>query len=102
MFRHKQREREGVVRSYLGGLLAGLLISAPIAAWLSPRSGAATREQIVQRGVILRRKASDTVRKPIEQVQEKIEDLRGESVEESLAEGRSLAAQRAPITTLPQ
>jgi len=80
--------------SFIGGLILGLLVSAPVAAWMSPRSGSDLRkgvtEGITQRGMIIRR----TLRKPVEKVQEQLEQLRGDSVDEALEEGRAIAAQR--------
>lgn len=123
----KRSKDDGLVLSFISGLIAGLAISAPVAAWLSPRRGDETRAEIRQRGLIIRRKAGTTVRKPIEQVQSQIgqlseqvgervdqlqervgervdkiqeqvgslqERVKGESVEDSLTEGRAIAAQK--------
>lgn len=88
--------------SFINGLLLGFLVSAPIAAWLSPRSGPQTRATIRQKGVLIRRRAGETLRKPLEQVQERVENLRGDSVEDSIAEGKAIAAQkRAEKTNTP-
>jgi gas vesicle protein len=116
----KRSGEDGLVLSFIGGLLAGALVSAPIAAWLSPRRGAETRDEIRQRGVIIRRKAGSAVRKPIDQIGDTVEQIqgtvseavdkvqdqvsgavekvqdrvKGESVEDSLEEGRMIAAQK--------
>lgn len=116
----KRSGDDGLVLSFLGGLIAGVLVSAPVAAWLSPRRGADTREGIRQRGVIIRRRTGAAVRKPIEQAQaqigqlqeqvgdtvgkiqdqvsgavDKVQDrVKGESVEDSLEEGKAIAAQK--------
>jgi len=95
----RRRDQGGETSSFIGGLILGLIISAPIAAWMSPRSGSETRSEIRQQGVIIRRKTQQAVRKPIEQIQEQIDQLqakagqiKGESVEDALREGRSIAA----------
>lgn len=95
----RKSDQGGEMLNFIGGLLFGFIISAPIVAWLSPRSGSETRREIRQQGIIIRRKAQQAVRKPIEQVQEQIEQLqakagqlKGESIEEALQEGRSIAA----------
>lgn len=82
--------------SFVSGLIAGFIISAPVAAWLSPRSGPERREMITQRGVIVRRKVADSLRKPVEQVQEQLEQLKGISVEDALAEGKAIASRYVP------
>jgi gas vesicle protein len=78
--------------SFIGGLILGFIISAPVAAWLSPRSGEETRSEIRQRGVVIRRRAEETLRKPLEQVQERVEQLKGEAIEDAMQEGKSIAA----------
>ncbi|WP_119066842.1 YtxH domain-containing protein [Aggregatilinea lenta] len=123
----KRSGDDGLVLSFIGGLIAGALVSAPVAAWLSPRRGADTRDEIRQRGIIIRRKAVTAVRKPIElagdtagklqdqvsgavdkvqdqvsgavdKVQDQIGELqdrvKGESIEDSLEEGKAIAAQK--------
>lgn len=82
--------------SFVSGLIAGLIISAPVAAWLSPRSGAERRRTITQQGLIIRRKVADSLRKPVEQVQEQLEQLKGISVEDALAEGKAIASRYVP------
>lgn len=79
--------------SFVTGLLVGFVVSAPVVAWLSPRSGPERRSALNQQTTIIRRKVADTLRKPVEQVQEQIENLKGDSVADSLAEGRAIAAQ---------
>jgi len=91
MARNKQQS-EGETFSFISGLLLGIIIGAPIAAWMSPRSGEETRQEISQRGMIIRRRIGETIRKPIEQVQGQ---LRGDSVQEALDEGKSIAARRS-------
>ncbi len=88
------RRDTGETFGFVAGLMAGFLLSAPIAAWLAPRSGAQVRETITQRGMIIRRRVGGTVRRPVEQVQQQIASMRGESIEDALDEGRALAAQR--------
>lgn len=87
------RSGEGIM-SFVGGLMVGFIVSAPVVAWLAPRSGPETREAITQQGVIIRRKVVETLRKPVEQVQEQLDQLRGDSVESALAEGKAIAAQQ--------
>ncbi len=84
---------EGDTTSFVTGLLVGLVVSAPVVAWLSPRSGPERRSALTQQTTIIRRKVADTLRKPVEQAQEQIEKLKGDSVEDALAEGRAIAAQ---------
>jgi gas vesicle protein len=69
------QQRNTEITSYISGLILGLLVSAPIAAWLSPHSGQETRQEIRQQGFIIRRKVGQTVRKPIEAVQEGAEQI---------------------------
>ena len=80
---------DGETFSFIGGLVLGLVVSAPIVAWLSPRSGEETRQSITQRGMIIRRRVSETIRKPIQQVQDQ---LKGDSLQEALEEGKTIAA----------
>jgi gas vesicle protein len=75
--------------SFVTGLIFGLVISAPVAAWLSPRSGEEMRQSITQRGVIIRRRVGDTIRRPVQQVQDQ---LKGDSLQEALEEGKTIAA----------
>ncbi len=84
----------GETFGFVAGLMAGFVLSAPIAAWLAPHSGTEVRRTITQQGLIIRRRVGDTVRRPVEQVQQHIAELRGESIEDALEEGRALAAQR--------
>jgi gas vesicle protein len=92
MAQHKSGGGESF--SFITGLIAGFIISAPIAAWLSPRSGEETRQTITQRGTIIRRRMTQTLRQPVELVQSQIEQLKGDSVDEALEEGKSIAVQR--------
>jgi gas vesicle protein len=86
----------GEAFSFIGGLILGFIVSAPVAAWLSPRSGEETRQGITQRGIIIRRRVGQTIRKPLTQVQEQ---LKGDSVQEALEEGRTIAARLQAKTT---
>jgi gas vesicle protein len=88
MAQHQNR-RGAEAFSFIGGLILGFIVSAPVAAWLSPRSGEETRHEITQRGLIIRRRVGQTIRRPLEQVQEQ---LRGDSVQEALEEGKAIAA----------
>jgi gas vesicle protein len=104
---HNERNG-GEAMTYIAGLILGAIISVPIAAWLSPRSGEQTRREIRQRGYIIRRKATQAVQQvghlpgqaaqqvgqQIEQVGEKVGLRKGDSIEEALEEGRMIAAQR--------
>jgi gas vesicle protein len=83
----------GEAFSFVTGLIMGFIVSAPVAAWLSPRRGSETRRGIVQRGTIIRHRVGETLRKPVEQAQEQLEHLKGDSVEDALEEGRAIAAQ---------
>lgn len=89
----------GETTSFVAGLIAGLLIATPLAVWLSPQSGPATRQAIRQRGLVIRRQAGAIARKPLEQVQQQIEHIKGDSIQEALAEGKSIAALRAGLPT---
>ncbi|MCZ7538476.1 MAG: hypothetical protein M5U29_00825 [Anaerolineae bacterium] len=82
---------------FVAGLIVGFVISAPLVAWLSPRSGEETRQAIVQRGLLIRRRVGETVRGPLEQVQQQLEQIKGESLEDALAEGKTIAARRWPL-----
>lgn len=85
---------EGETLSFITGLMVGFLVSAPLAAWLSPHSGPEIRHTIVQRGLIVRRQVEQTLRKPIARVQEQLEQFKSDSVATALDEGKSIAAQR--------
>jgi gas vesicle protein len=80
---------DGETFSFFSGLIVGLVVSVPVAAWLSPRSGEEARHGIVQRGMIIRRRVGETMRKPIQQVQDQ---LKGDSLQEALDEGKTIAA----------
>ncbi|MBN1680848.1 MAG: YtxH domain-containing protein [Anaerolineae bacterium] len=84
----------GETFSFITGLIMGFIVSAPVAAWLSPRSGQETRETIRQQGVVIRRRAADVILKPVAQVQDAVVGRRTESVAESLDEGRAIAARK--------
>jgi gas vesicle protein len=89
----ERRKGDGEAFSFIGGLIVGFIVSAPVAAWLSPRAGGETRRTIVQQGVIIRRRVGDTLRRPVELAQEQLEQLKRESVEAALGEGKTIAAQ---------
>jgi gas vesicle protein len=74
--------------------MVGFIVSVPVAAWMSPRSGSELRRTVVQRGLIVRRQVGQSIRKPLERVQDQIEQLRSDSVETSLDEGKSIAARQ--------
>lgn len=82
--------------SFITGLIAGFIISAPVAAWLSPRSGEETRHAITQQGMIIRRQVGHTLRQPVDLIQSQLEQFKGDSVQDALEEGKSIAAQRQP------
>ena len=91
-------ERQGVgAVEFVAGLIVGFAVSAPLVAWLSPRSGAERREAVVQRGLLIRRHVGETVRGPLEQVQQQLEQIKGESLEDALEEGKAIAAWRWPL-----
>ena len=92
-----ERQGSGTVE-FVAGLIVGFVVSAPVVAWLSPRSGEETRQAIVQQGLLIRRRVGETVRRPLEQVQQQLEQIKGESVSSALAEGRAIAAQRLDLT----
>lgn len=101
-----KRQDDADARSFLGGLLLGLLISAPVAAWLSPYSGHRLRQEIRQRGELIVHRAEETVQQVgqiparvsdevSEQVGQLQDKVRGrDSLDEALKEGRTIAAQR--------
>ncbi len=89
----EQERAEGTVE-FFAGLLVGLAISLPAVAWLAPRGTDSLREVVVQRGLIIRRRVGEAVRRPLAQVEQQLERVRGESVDEALAEGRAIAARR--------
>ncbi|MGQ9848976.1 MAG: hypothetical protein ACUVSU_02890 [Aggregatilineaceae bacterium] len=88
-----QERAEGTLE-FVAGLIVGLAISIPAVAWLAPRGTGRLREMVVQRGLLVRRRVGDAVRRPLEQVQQQLESIKGESLEEALAEGRAIAARR--------
>lgn len=104
----RKQSSDGEIRSYISGLILGFVVSVPLAAWLSPRSGEATRSEIRQRGVIVRRKAGEAAQKvgqlpgqlggqigqQVGQLQEKA-GLKEESVEDAIAQGQAIAARKA-------
>jgi gas vesicle protein len=92
----QQKSGDGASFSFITGLIAGFIISAPIAVWLSPRSGEETREAITQQGTIIRRKVGQTIRQPVELVQSQLDHLKGDSVDEALEEGKAIAARHKP------
>jgi|GEM_PF-1087442 gas vesicle protein len=113
------RDNDGDTRTFIGGLLLGLLLSAPIAAWFSPYSGHSLRQEIRQRGQIVVRRAGQTAQKvgqipakigegvgqiggqitgQVGQIQEKV--LGRDSIDEALEEGRMIAAQRRGTTPM--
>ena len=83
------KSSSGEAFSFVSGLVFGLIVSAPVAAWLSPRSGEEMRQSITQRGMIIRRRVGDTIRRPIQQVQDQ---LKGDSLQDALEEGKTIAA----------
>ena len=87
----RERQGSGTVE-FVAGLIVGFVVSAPVVAWLSPRSGEETREVVVQRGLIIRRRVGETVQRPLEQVQQQLEQIKGESLEDALEEGKAIAA----------
>jgi gas vesicle protein len=89
-----QSNSDGGARNFITGLIVGFFVSLPVAAWLSPRSGPEARDAIRQQGRIVRRQAAEVIRKPVEGLQEKVEQIKGESVDDALAEGKALARQR--------
>ena len=91
-------EQQGVgTVEFVAGLIIGFVVSAPVVAWLSPRSGAETRQAVVQRGLLIRHRVGETVRGPLEQVQQQLEQIKGESLEDALEEGKAIAARRWPL-----
>jgi len=88
-----QERAEGTLE-FVAGLIVGLAISIPAVAWLAPRGTSHLREAVVQRGLIIRRGVGQAVRRPLAQVEQQLERVRGESVEDALAEGRAIAARR--------
>jgi len=85
---------EGEAVGFLTGLVVGFIVSVPVAAWMSPRSGSELRRTMVQRGLIVRRQVGQSIRKPLERVQEQLDQLRSDSVATALDEGKSIAAQQ--------
>lgn len=101
-----KQQDEADARSFLGGLLLGLLVSAPVAAWLSPYGGQRLRQEIRQRGQVIVRRAEETVQQVSQiparlgeevgqQVGQLQDRVRGrDSLDEALEEGKAIAAQR--------
>lgn len=103
------RRDEGDAHDFLAGLLLGLVISAPLAAWLSPHSGHTLRKEIRQRGQLIVRRAGQTAQQVgqlpaklgegVGQISGQVEQIQGrvrgrDSIDEALEEGRTIAAQR--------
>lgn len=82
------KDKQHNTGAVINGLMLGLLVSAPIVAWLSPKSGPERRETLL-------RSVSNIARKPLAQVQQQVDRIKGESLTDALDEGRSLAARRA-------
>ncbi|NDJ75708.1 MAG: YtxH domain-containing protein [Chloroflexi bacterium] len=76
-------------RSYNRGFVMGLLISAPLAVWFAPRSGEETRQSLLRPWTLLQGQAGR-----LQQQAGRLGKLRGESVEDAIAEGKAIAAQR--------
>jgi gas vesicle protein len=47
--------------AFLAGLVAGAIVGGAVAAFLAPHSGPETREQIAERGLVLKSRAEDVV-----------------------------------------
>jgi len=55
-----KRQEEAIPAAFSAGCCWGLLVSAPVAAWLSPYSGHRLRQTIRQRGQVIVRRAGET------------------------------------------
>ncbi len=96
----KQNDEEAL--SFIGGLIVGFMVSVPLVAWLAPRSAVEMRQQLTQRGLVIRRQVAQTLRKPMGHVQEQLAQLKGSGVEDALEEGKALAAKRQQTTDSEQ
>lgn len=85
----KKQRTTGENRFNFGlGVVLGTLISMPVAAWLSPRSGP-------ERRAAWWRAVAGVFGQPLTQAQRQVQRLRGESVSDAIAEGRALAARQS-------
>ncbi len=67
--------------AFLTGFIIGGLVGAASALLMAPQSGEATREQIVQRGVELRDRSDDEIRRLRKQADETLADVRAQAEE---------------------
>lgn len=57
---------------FLLGLISGVVVGTAVASLFVPRSGLETREQVTERGIELKNRAEDTVRKAQEVANETV------------------------------
>ena len=58
--------------SFLFGLVCGTIVGIAVASLFVPRSGSETREQVAERGIELKNRADDTVRRAQEVANETV------------------------------
>jgi gas vesicle protein len=67
--------------------MVGFAVGSAVALWMAPRSGAQTRSELRRTGLTLRWRAEEGVKSVVERVQ-------GETLEESIEQGKAIAHQR--------
>jgi gas vesicle protein len=67
-------------------MMLGFVAGSLLALWMAPRSGAQTRDDIRRTGLTLRVRAEERVKTIMERVQ-------GETLEESIEQGKAIAHQ---------
>lgn len=73
--------------TFVFGMMFGFLIGGVIALWMSPRSGRETRTDIRRNVITLRLRAEESVKQVVDKVQ-------GETVEDSIEQGKAIAHQK--------
>ncbi len=73
--------------TFVVGMMMGFAVGSALAVWMAPRSGKKTRDDIRQNVITLRLRAGNSVKQVVEKVQ-------GESVEDSIEQGKAIAHQK--------
>ncbi|MBI5929289.1 MAG: YtxH domain-containing protein [Chloroflexi bacterium] len=73
--------------TFVFGMMMGFLVGSILAVWMAPRSGKKTRDDIRHNVITLRLRAGNSVKQVVEKVQ-------GESVEDSIEQGKAIAHQK--------
>lgn len=73
--------------TFVVGMMMGFVVGSVLAVWMAPRSGRKTRDDIRHNVITLRLRAGNSVKQVVEKVQ-------GESVEDSIEQGKAIAHQK--------